>query len=141
MGGNAMGGNAMGGDAMERGDGPMNAGNAFNLGLFASNCSGGLTMTKARERWDPSWDNNLQAERLKVRMISGLGTYPVVGSYNDVAETFRRLHDAGLDGIAIGMVNCIEEFPILRHEVVPRIEHLGLRRPAGDADRGEERSA
>ena len=50
-------------------------------------------------------------------------------------------HDAGLDGIAIGMVNCIEEFPMLRDEVPPRIERLGPRRPAGDADRREERSA
>ncbi len=47
----------------------------------------------------------------------------------------------GLDGIAIGMVNCIEEFPILRDEVLPRMEHFGRRRPAGDADRREERSA
>ncbi len=125
---------------MERGDGSMYAGNAFNLGLFASNCSGWLTMTKAPERWDPSWDNSLQAEPLKVRMTSELGTYPVIGSYDDVAGTFRRLHDAGLDGIAIGMVNCIEEFPMLRDEVLPRMEHLGLRRPAGDADRREERS-
>ena len=49
---------------MKRGDGPMYAGNAFRLGLFAANCSGGLTMTKAPERWDPSWDNNLEAARL-----------------------------------------------------------------------------
>ena len=54
----------MGEDAIKRGDGPMYAGNAFKLGLFASNCSGGLTMTKAPERWDPSWDNNLEAARL-----------------------------------------------------------------------------
>ena len=29
-----------------------------------SNCSGGLTMTKAPERWDASWDNNVKAARL-----------------------------------------------------------------------------
>ena len=33
--------------------------NRFKLGLFAPNCSGGLAMTKAPERWDASWDNNL----------------------------------------------------------------------------------
>ena len=38
--------------------------NAFKLGLFALNCSGGLTMTKAPERWHASWDNNLEAARL-----------------------------------------------------------------------------
>ena len=68
-------------------------------------------------------------QRLKERMISGLGTYPVVGSYDDVAETFSRLREAGLDGMAIGMVNYIDEFPILRDEVLPRMERLGLRRP------------
>ena len=55
-------------------------------------------------------------QRLKERMISGLGTFPVIGSYDDVAEIFQRLHEAGLDGIAIGMVNYIDEFPILRSE-------------------------
>lgn len=38
--------------------------NKFKLGLFAPNCSGGLTMTKAPERWDASWDNNMQAATL-----------------------------------------------------------------------------
>ncbi len=32
----------------------------FKLGLFSSNCSGGLAVTKAEERWDNSWDNNLK---------------------------------------------------------------------------------
>ena len=72
-------------------------------------------------------------QKLKERMISGLGTFPVIGSYDDVAESFRRLHDAGLDGMAIGMVNYIDEFPMLRDEILPRLERLGLRRPAGDA--------
>src|SRR3954452_24027571 len=38
--------------------------NKFKLGLFAMNCSGGMTMTKAPERWDASWDNNVTAARL-----------------------------------------------------------------------------
>src|SRR5262245_26496665 len=28
------------------------------LGLFGSDCSGGLAFTSAPERWDASWDNN-----------------------------------------------------------------------------------
>ena len=36
------------------------SGNAFKLGLFGSNCSGGLAFTTLPERWDASWDNNLQ---------------------------------------------------------------------------------
>ena len=36
----------------------------FFLGTFASNCSGGMTVTKVPERWVNSWDNNLKLARL-----------------------------------------------------------------------------
>jgi alkanesulfonate monooxygenase SsuD/methylene tetrahydromethanopterin reductase-like flavin-dependent oxidoreductase (luciferase family) len=36
----------------------------FFLGTFASNCSGGMTVTKIPERWVSSWDNNLRLARL-----------------------------------------------------------------------------
>src|SRR5882724_1531553 len=39
------------------------------------------------------------------RFISGGGTFPVIGSYDEVAATFKRLSDAGLDGMAISTVN------------------------------------
>lgn len=38
--------------------------NKFKLGLFGMNCSGGLSLTKAPERWDASWDNNVAAAKL-----------------------------------------------------------------------------
>ncbi len=38
--------------------------NAFKLGLFGPNCSGGLAFTKLPERWDPSWSNNLRLAQL-----------------------------------------------------------------------------
>lgn len=68
-------------------------------------------------------------KRLKERLISGVGTFPVVGSYDQVAQTFKRLSDAGLDGMAVGLVNYVDDFPALRDEVLPRMERLGLRRP------------
>ena len=34
--------------------------NKFKLGLFAANCSGGMAVTKIPERWNNSWENNLQ---------------------------------------------------------------------------------
>jgi alkanesulfonate monooxygenase SsuD/methylene tetrahydromethanopterin reductase-like flavin-dependent oxidoreductase (luciferase family) len=40
------------------------SGNAFKLGLFGSNCSGGLAFTTLPERWDASWDNNLRLAKL-----------------------------------------------------------------------------
>ena len=38
--------------------------NKFKLGLFGLNCSGGLTMTKAPEYWDASYENNLVVAQL-----------------------------------------------------------------------------
>ncbi len=38
--------------------------NKFKLGLFGMNCSGGLSLTKAPERWDASWDNNVVAAKM-----------------------------------------------------------------------------
>ncbi|MGE0627540.1 MAG: LLM class flavin-dependent oxidoreductase [Hyphomicrobiaceae bacterium] len=67
---------------------------------------------------------------MKERHISGIGTLPVVGTYDQVAATFKRYADAGLDGMAVGLVNYITEFPILRDEILPRMERLGLRGPA-----------
>jgi dimethylsulfone monooxygenase len=37
---------------------------AFLLGTFASNCSGGMTVTKVPERWDNSFANNLRLAQL-----------------------------------------------------------------------------
>jgi dimethylsulfone monooxygenase len=69
-------------------------------------------------------------KKLKERLISGLGTYPVIGSYDEVAATFKQMSDAGLNGMALGLINYIAEFPHLRDGVLPRMERLGLRTPA-----------
>jgi len=63
-------------------------------------------------------------------MIFASGTYPFVGSYDDIVETFRQMSDAGLDGLALGMVNYIDDLPAFRDEVLPRMERLGLREPS-----------
>jgi alkanesulfonate monooxygenase SsuD/methylene tetrahydromethanopterin reductase-like flavin-dependent oxidoreductase (luciferase family) len=34
--------------------------NPFKLGIFAANCASGLAATKVPERWDATWQNNLQ---------------------------------------------------------------------------------
>lgn len=36
----------------------------FLLGTFASNCSGGMSVTKVEERWDNSWENNLKLAKM-----------------------------------------------------------------------------
>lgn len=36
----------------------------FRLGLFSSNCSGGLAVTKIPERWSASWEDNLRLAKV-----------------------------------------------------------------------------
>ena len=38
---------------------PMFNENTLKLGTFSANCSGGMAVTKVKERWDNSWENNL----------------------------------------------------------------------------------
>jgi dimethylsulfone monooxygenase len=66
-------------------------------------------------------------QQMKERFISGGGTFPVIGSYDEVAATFKRIADAGIGGMAIALVNYVQEMPVLRDEVLPRLARLGLR--------------
>jgi FMNH2-dependent dimethyl sulfone monooxygenase len=70
-----------------------------------------------------------EVKQLKERLISGLGTYALIGSYDDVAEEIRRMSEAKLDGMALGLVNYVSEFPHLQDGILPRLERLGLRVP------------
>ena len=65
--------------------------------------------------------------KMKERVISGGATFPVIGSYDQVAEKFLRLSEAGLDGMALILVNYVREMPALRDEVLPRLERLKIR--------------
>jgi alkanesulfonate monooxygenase SsuD/methylene tetrahydromethanopterin reductase-like flavin-dependent oxidoreductase (luciferase family) len=68
--------------------------------------------------------------KMKERLIGGIGTFPIIGDPDTVANTFKKLSDAGIDGMAIGFINYIEELPFFREEVLPRMERLGLRKSA-----------
>jgi FMNH2-dependent dimethyl sulfone monooxygenase len=63
-------------------------------------------------------------------LASGIGTFAVVGSPDFVAGKFRQLADAGLDGMAFGLVNYLDELPLFAAEVLPRMERLGVRQRA-----------
>jgi FMNH2-dependent dimethyl sulfone monooxygenase len=70
-----------------------------------------------------------QIRNMMERFISGGGTFPVIGSYDEVAAKLKRLSDAGLNGMALASVNYVQEMPVIRDEVLPRMERLGLREP------------
>lgn len=65
----------------------------------------------------------------KERFISGGGTFPVIGSYDEAAAILKRLSDAGLDGMALATVNYVNDMPVLCNEILPRLERLGVRHP------------
>jgi alkanesulfonate monooxygenase SsuD/methylene tetrahydromethanopterin reductase-like flavin-dependent oxidoreductase (luciferase family) len=71
-----------------------------------------------------------QLKGMMERFISGGGTFPVIGSYDEVAATLKRLSDAGLNGMALASVNYLREMPVIRDEILPRLDRLGLRQPA-----------
>jgi FMNH2-dependent dimethyl sulfone monooxygenase len=71
-------------------------------------------------------------DKLKARLISGAG-FPVIGSYDDAVEIFLKLSAAGLNGLACGMINYIDDFPHIRDGLLPRMERVGLRVRASDA--------
>jgi alkanesulfonate monooxygenase SsuD/methylene tetrahydromethanopterin reductase-like flavin-dependent oxidoreductase (luciferase family) len=64
---------------------------------------------------------------MRKRFIGGNGSYPFVGSPDDVASGLADVHAAGYTGIVTSFVNYNDEFPYFRQEVLPRLERLGLR--------------
>jgi dimethylsulfone monooxygenase len=67
------------------------------------------------------------AAALRMRHIGGNGSYPIIGSPDDIANELKMISDIGYDGLAGSFVNYIDEFPFFRDEVLPRLQRLGLR--------------
>jgi alkanesulfonate monooxygenase SsuD/methylene tetrahydromethanopterin reductase-like flavin-dependent oxidoreductase (luciferase family) len=59
-----------------------------------------------------------------------IGGYPFVGSPDHVAEELATLSRGGIRGIAFSMINWLEELPLFRDEVLPRLERMGVRQKA-----------
>ena len=48
------------------------------------------------------------------------------GNPDDIAKQLRQIRDAGLNVMAFGLVNFIDELSIVLEEVIPRMTELGL---------------
>ena len=57
----------------------------------------------------------------------GMGGLPIVGDPDQVARNSPTWQSAGLTGIAVSLVNYIDELPFFCDEVLPRLERLGVR--------------
>ena len=66
---------------------------------------------------------------LRGRFAAGHGTLPLVGDPDHVAKELAKVHEAGFSGCTISMLDYAKEFPYFRDEVLPRLEHMGLRQP------------
>src|SRR5215468_4182954 len=60
----------------------------------------------------------------------GMGGLPIVGDPDHVATQIADLSTAGLTGIAISLVNYLDELPYFVDEVIGRLERMGLREKA-----------
>ncbi len=56
-----------------------------------------------------------------------IGGYPFVGSPDRVAEELAILNHAGVRGIAFSMINWLDELPLFRDQVLPRLVRMGVR--------------
>jgi alkanesulfonate monooxygenase SsuD/methylene tetrahydromethanopterin reductase-like flavin-dependent oxidoreductase (luciferase family) len=57
------------------------------------------------------------------------GSRSYIGDPDTIAAEFAELSRIGLNGLAMNFINYIDEFPLFRDEVLPRMERLGLRAP------------
>ena len=69
-------------------------------------------------------------ERFRTRFAGGHGSYPIVGSPDEVAAEYARIADLGVAGATIAAVDYLDAVAVFRDEVLPRLERLGLRAPA-----------
>ncbi len=77
-------------------------------------------------------DHNLSASvkaDIKLRMAGGNSGYPLIGDPDTIVDKIKSLSEIGFSGIAMGLVNFLDELPYFQEEVLPRLEGLGLRQP------------
>ena len=72
----------------------------------------------------------------KRRYFAGnaIGGYPFVGTPDSIAQELACISEAGMHGIAVSFVNFLDELPYFAGEVLPRLERLGVRVPAGASE-------
>lgn len=61
--------------------------NRFKIGIFAANCSGGIACTNVPERWEPTWENNVEiakmADTANLEFMLPLGRWAGYGGQTD----------------------------------------------------------
>jgi alkanesulfonate monooxygenase SsuD/methylene tetrahydromethanopterin reductase-like flavin-dependent oxidoreductase (luciferase family) len=63
----------------------------------------------------------------RTRFAGGHGSFPIVGTPDDVADAYAKIAALGFSGATIATVNYLETLPYVIAEVLPRLARLGLR--------------
>ena len=66
-------------------------------------------------------------QQMRTGYAQGMGGLPIVGDPDHIARQLIDLSKAGLTGIAVSLVNYVDELPFFCEEVLPRLERAGLR--------------
>ena len=66
-------------------------------------------------------------EERRYHQANGMGGVPIVGDPDAVARELAQLAAAGAKGIALSFVNYLDELPLIRAEVLPRLARMGWR--------------
>jgi len=78
-----------------------------------------------------------EAMRQKIerdRKVLGYGeNYSIYGDPDRVAQELNRFRKAGFDGVAIDIINYLDELPFFVQEVLPRLERMGIRWPVSSS--------
>jgi alkanesulfonate monooxygenase SsuD/methylene tetrahydromethanopterin reductase-like flavin-dependent oxidoreductase (luciferase family) len=75
------------------------------------------------------------AEAERIRLVKSNIGRDFVGSPDEIARQFAEMSRAGVRGLALNMVNLLDELPFFRDEVLLRLERLGLRTAVATAYR------
>ena len=67
----------------------------------------------------------MQLERR--RYAGGTGSYPLVGTPEQIADEMIAMHKLGLAGVTVSFVNFNDELPFFVERVLPLLEQAGLR--------------
>jgi FMNH2-dependent dimethyl sulfone monooxygenase len=72
------------------------------------------------------WDS-LDMRHVVEGMIAGFWALPLVGTADQIAETIRSLHEAGMDGMACSWPDVDEGLRQMEEELMPRLQRSGVR--------------
>ena len=76
-----------------------------------------------------SFPPDFDFQAFRQRFAGGHGSYPIIGTPDEVAAEIARLSEDGYSGMAFSLVDYLAELPYLGEELIPRLEALRLREP------------